>query len=302
MLPKCLLASYYQLFILAMFLCVTFFYPLKECKAQFRSTYSNLPTTRKYGSQRTPARRGGFQRQQKQGPKGVYPQFKTKDGRVVRWLKEQMPLKIWVSNGEAIDSIINPKLGAPYINSEHTDIWPDVVANLIESKGKLQSLPKTNGYYPQHRKAAIEGFNSWKPLEKQGYFSYEFTDDPMEADIHVFFINHFVNRLGLALMAHDIRGMTAKRSFSYKAIMKGGKAHFKPVVVVLRVIDKFGKPMSLPKMKASAAHEMGHCLGIEEHSLNPYDLMHVNYGRGVISPNDAATVKYLYKITPDLIP
>jgi predicted Zn-dependent protease len=55
-------------------------------------------------------------------------------------------------------------------------------------------------------------------------------------------------------------------------------------------------------MRASAAHEFGHALGIEGHSTNPNDLMSIYYGHGVVSANDAATIRYLYHLTPDLIP
>ncbi|MGC8054832.1 matrixin family metalloprotease, partial [Salmonella enterica] len=48
-------------------------------------------------------------------------------------------------------------------------------------------------------------------------------------------------------------------------------------------------------MRASAGHEFGHALGIDQHSTNPYDLMSVYYGRGVVSNNDAATIRYIYK-------
>ncbi|MBK9769440.1 MAG: matrixin family metalloprotease [Candidatus Obscuribacter sp.] len=60
-------------------------------------------------------------------------------------------------------------------------------------------------------------------------------------------------------------------------------------------------PWTLGRMKAAATHEFGHALGIEGHSTNPQDLMSMYYGRGVISPNDAATLRYLYCLQPDLI-
>ena len=83
-----------------------------------------------------------------------------------------------------------------------------LVASILENPGKLKALPKTQGFLPQHRQAALEGINFWKAFEKEGLFSFELTDNPMEADIHVFWVNHFVNRLGLALFSNDIRGYT----------------------------------------------------------------------------------------------
>ena len=278
-------------------------------EAQFKSTYSNLPSvsgTRSNQPQRVYQQRSKPQRRPQAvrapaGGAGVYPEFRSSHG-VIRWIKDQMPLRVWVSNGEAIDTILDPQLGAPYVNTQNTNVWPDFVASLLENPAKMQALPKTDGFLPQHRQAAIEGINYWKQFEKEGLFSYELTDDPLQADIHVFWVNHFVNKLGLALFSHDIRGYTAKRSFSYQAIIQGKTANFKPVVVILRATDKYGKPMSYEKMRAAAGHEMGHCLGIEGHSKNPNDLMSLYYGNGSLSPSDAATVRYLYRLTPDLIP
>ncbi len=70
----------------------------------------------------------------------------------------------------------------------------------------------------------------------------------------------------------------------------------------LRTTEGNGVPMAFLKMRASAAHEFGHALGIEGHSRNPADLMSLYYGNGTVSPSDAATIRYLYHLTPDLIP
>ena len=109
------------------------------------------------------------------------------------------------------------------------------------------------------------------------------------------------------LFQNDIRGYTAKRSFPYAAVqaaIQAGKPvdFFRPVLCLLRTTDSANNPMSLDRMRASAAHEFGHALGIEGHSTNPGDLMSIYYGHGVVSANDAATIRYLYHLRPDLIP
>lgn len=286
--------------------------------AQFNNRYKNLPPAgfgnrpqvpqanapqlqgATMGGRAKPQNFGSRGTRAQSGPAGVYPEFRSPHG-VIRWIPDQMPLKVWVSDGRAIDALMNPQLGAPYANVDMVGTWPDLAAQLFK-EGKANALPVAEGFRPEHKQATIDGINFWKPFEKEKLFTYELTDDPMEASIHVFYVHHFVNKLGLALFANDIRGYTSKRSFSYKAIMQGKNADFKPVVIVLRTTDKYGRPMDAASMKAAAGHEFGHALGIEDHSKNPADLMSVYYGKGRLSNNDAATIRYLYKLTPDLIP
>ncbi|MBX9693871.1 MAG: matrixin family metalloprotease, partial [Cyanobacteria bacterium] len=232
-----------------------------------------------------------------------YPEFKTKAGQTIHWLREQMPLQVWVSNGLAIDTIIDPSTKVPFANVDQTGVWPDFVAYLIENK-KLSSLPQAQSFQPEHRQAAIEGINLWKRFEKEGIFSFQLTEDPESADVHVFFTHHFVGKTGMALFAKDYKGLTSKRSFHIRDIEAGRTIPFKPVVVLLRTTDITpGEPvLSTPVMKKAAAHEFGHVLGIEEHSHNPNDLMSLYYGNGSISPRDADTIRFLYKLKPDLVP
>jgi len=283
-------------------------------EAQFRNRYSNLPSVTGFGSagqqqtrppqqyikqQYQPARSKGAAAPVSSG--GVYPEFRNPHG-IIRWIPDQMPLKVYVSNGLAIDSILDPALGAPYTNTDHVDQWPGFVAGVIQNQEQFGSLPQAQGYLPQHRAAAIEGINFWKRFEKEGLLSFSLTDDPMEADIHVFFVNHFVNQLGLGLFANDIRGYTSKNCFAYKEILAGKRANFKPVVILLRCAEKNGEPMPLLKMRAASGHEFGHALGIDGHSKNAADLMSMYYGNGTLSNSDVATIRHLYKSTPDLIP
>lgn len=281
--------------------------------AQFKTRYNNLPSATSFGAGgQRPAqqptyttrstRKPAASRGAPQGPAGVYPEFRSSYG-VIRWIPDQMPLRVWVSNGQAIDSILDPEWGAPYINTDFVSRWPDVVADVISNPEKLASLPTTRDFYPEHRQAALEGINFWKPFQKEGLFSFELTDDPMEADIHVFFVHHFVGKQGMALFSNDIRGYTAKRSFPYKAIVEGKHADFKPVVIVVCTTEgQKQTPMPPVKMRAAVGHEFGHALGIEGHSKNAADLMSLYYGNGTLSRSDIATIRYLYKLTPDLIP
>lgn len=242
-------------------------------------------------------------RTQSAGSSGVvYPQFRSKSGSVVHWLPEQMPLKVYVSPGQSIEKIIDPNMGACAFNVDNLDHWPDIAASLLQQPEQLAHLPLAQGFFREYYQAAIDGINEWKPFEKEGLFSFVFTDDPSDADIYVFWVHHFVTKLGFGLLANDINGVTAKRSFSYSEILVGAQADFKPVVTLLRTTNQRGDALSLTQIKAAAAHEFGHALGIEGHSNNPQDLMSVFYGKGVISANDAVTIRHLYHTTPDLVP
>src|SRR5277367_6237312 len=201
--------------------------------AQYRTGYG----------QRAPARPANL-------PGGVYPQFRSGAG-VIRWIPDQMPLKVYVSHGVTLDSVLD-KNNVPACNVNALDQWPDVVAGVLEHPEQLQTFPLADGYNPTHLQAAIEGISSWKAFEKEGLFTFNFTDDPGDADIYVFWTNHFVNYLGLGLFANDIRGYTAKRSFSYRQIQEGKKAQFKPVIIMLRTTDSAGHLMPIRNMKCPA--------------------------------------------------
>ncbi len=290
--------------LLALGLTIAAFVQPPDVSAQFKSRYANLPAVGGFG--RGAANPTPVASQNRQAPapslaRGVYPEFKTRAGQTVRWLQEQMPLQVWVSNGLAVDTIADPASKVPYVNVDQTGTWPDFIAYLIEHK-KLGALPQAQGFLPAHRQAALEGFNQWKRFEKEGIFSFEYTNDPESADVHVFFTHHFVGKSGMALFAKDYKGLTSKRSFYRKDIDAGKEIPFKPVVVLLKTTDITDKVLTLPAMRAAAAHEFGHVLGIEEHSRSPGDLMSLYYGNGSISPRDADTIRYLYKLKPDLVP
>lgn len=239
----------------------------------------------------------------------VYPQYRLPNGQSAHWIAEQMPVRVWVSPGLSLDSIIDPATGAPVTNTANTKAWPDAVINVMQS-GQMDRLPIAQQYSEQQWQAAVQGINSWKFLEKDGLCKYEYVENPEDADVYVFWTHHFVNKLGLALFENDIRGYTAKYLLPTSAVMQAIarndleliRRSRKPVVILLRTAEADGTPIALGKMKASAAHEFGHALGIDGHSPFAGDLMSIYYGRGVVSANDAATIRYLYRRPADLMP
>ena len=242
------------------------------------------------------------------GGGGVYQQC-LYQGKVTRWIQEQMPFKVWVSHGLCLDKINDPETGAPVTNTSNTGHWGDAVVQLVQA-GQINNLPQSEGYSEDQYRAAVQGILSWQALQKEGLFQYDLTDNPEEADVYVFWTPHFVNKLGLALFENDIRGQTSRWLLPAQAVVTAMQRNDldlirrsrKPVVILLRTTRQDGQPILATNMFAAAAHEMGHCLGIDGHSPAPTDLMSVYYGKGVQSANDWATMRYLYRRPAEMIP
>lgn len=259
----------------------------------------------KKGPVRAAARGGG----------SVYPQFKNPYG-VVRWIPQQMPLKVFITHGLSIADWRNPQLpemvndlGGPLASMDSLNQWPRLVKNIIYGE-KFSQLTVASGYNEDMWRAVAQGIGQWKAFEKEGLFKFDLTDNADEANVFIFWLPHFTNKMGMAITQNDTKGCTSKDIFPYKVIQQvlsgqipPERVDFKPVVVQLVTCERpFGGPIPLGKLVSASAHEMGHVLGIDGHSTNPADLMCINYGRGVVSPNDAATIRYLYHLNPDLVP
>ena len=248
------------------------------------------------------------------GAGAPYPQCRYANSKIVRWISQEMPLRVYIAHGTSLDDAgADPSTGAPLNNSDNTAGWPDLVYSLIKSPDGLSKLHVADGYSEPMWQAVAQGVNQWKRFQNDGLLSFELTDDPQDANVYIFWTNHFVGKTGMALFSNDIRGYTAKHLLPYatviNALNSGNNAlvenSLRPVVVQLATTENIAAapvPISLTKLQASAAHEMGHVLGIDGHSLNRGDLMSVYYGNGQISPNDAATIRYIYHNNPDLIP
>ena len=251
-----------------------------------------------------------------------YPQCLFKGSQVVRWIPQRMPLKVYITHGTCLDGIgLDQTTGGPLSNVDNVANWPFLIYPLVKGPDDensppndgLKSLGNADGYNEQLWQAAAQGIGQWKRFQNEGLFTFELTDDPQEANVFVFWTHHFVNKMGLALFSNDIRGYTSKYLLPYPkvaAALNAGRAEdviksIRPVVVVLRTTDQVGAntlPMPPGKMVAAAAHEMGHVLGIDGHSPNRTDLMSIYYGNGVVSANDAASIRYIYHHNPDLTP
>lgn len=245
----------------------------------------------------------------------VYPQC-LYQGKVSRWIAEQMPFKVWVSHGLTLDKIIDPATGAPVTSKDNTAHWGDAVIQVVQS-GQLDKLPIAEGYSEPQYEAACRGILAWKVLEKEGLLSYDLTDNPDDADVYIFWTPRFVNKLGLALFENDIRGETSRWLLPAQAVEEAIRNNNfdlirrsrKPVVILLRTTLADGTTMSPVRMQENATHEMGHALGIDGHSPYATDIMSASYGGprgrdGAAGPsaNDLATMRYLYRHQAQMIP
>lgn len=249
------------------------------------------------------------------GGGGVYPQFRSPFG-VVRWVPEQMPIKVFITHGLTIMDWRNPEMpemvndfGGPVASMDSLAKWPKLVKEIVlnERFGKLRVA---DNYNEDMWRAAAQGIGQWKAFEKEGLYKFELTENPEEANVFIFWTPHFTNKMGMGITQNDTKGCTSKDIFPYKVIqqvLSGAiapeRVDFKPVVVQLVTCERpFGPPIPLGKLVSASAHEFGHVLGIDGHSTNPVDLMCLNYGRGVVSANDAATIRFLYRSRPDVVP
>ena len=133
----------------------------------------------------------------------------------------------------------------------------------MQNKEQLQSLPAAEGYVPEHFQAAVRGINSWKGVA-QGLYSFEFTEDPSDADIYVFWTKAFVNNLGCSFSRTTYAATpptefpTARDCGRRQAAIQTSRhaiAHHRRY----QQSDAAGKDASAP------ADEFGHALGIEGH-------------------------------------
>jgi tetratricopeptide (TPR) repeat protein len=128
---------------------------------------------------------------------------------------------------------------------------------------------------------ATDGRVSWKTVEEKRNADIEvrFTADP--ADVG-------------KSESHSEAGVCESQSVRQKGAKIGGINH---CVVKLLTTDHDGNPYSQEALEATAAHEIGHALGMREHSSNPNDVMFFAATKTVregLTERDANTIKHVY--------
>lgn len=205
----------------------------------------------------------------------------------VRWEPRKMPLRVWISPGLQLPPLPFQELKATRV---------DTVAQMCfqgTDPNPFSSLTQVNGWTDEMGEAVCAGIEMWKPFEQEGLFSFDFTGNPREANILVFFNDNFAGASEPGGISTG--GYTCAQAIPYakiaEALSQGKTPRTPPVVMELSL----GVNSTLEKLKAATAHEFGHALGIKAHSPYRDDIMHENRVVEQLSQADKNTIRRLYK-------
>ncbi len=205
----------------------------------------------------------------------------------VRWEPRKMPLKVWISPGLQLPSLPFQELKATRV---------DTVAQMCfqgTEPNPFAGLSQVTGWTDEMGEAVAAGIEMWKPFEQEGLFSFDFTGNPREANILVFFNDNFQGATEPGGISTG--GYTCAQAIPFakitEALQQGKNPRTPPVVMELSL----GVNSTIEKLKAATAHEFGHALGIKAHSPYRDDIMHENRVVEQLSPADKNTIRRLYR-------
>lgn len=204
---------------------------------------------------------------------------------LVRWEKKKMPLLIWIGPGIMLPA-------CPYSQIKNTRV--DFVYDLLKQPDPFVGLPQAPEWTQDVNYRVAAGIEEWRQFEKEGLFSFAFTDDPKAAHILVFFTDAFREDNSPGGIA--IGGITSAQVFPFAQAQKVNIPQ-KPVIIELATQVNYTEEKMIP----AAAHEFGHALGIKAHSPYRQDLMYVDRVAQHLSPADKATIRALYRAQPQWV-
>lgn len=224
----------------------------------------------------------------KNAPAEVYNPGEPKLGhKLVHWEKRFMPLKVWISPGKKL--IEEP---IQTINAQR----PQEVYNMLNSdRNAVAGLQQCASWSPDMNQAATQGIEQWREFQNEGLFSFEFVNDPGEANILLFWADRLTgdeSTGGVSTGGNTVAVLYDANQVHQAEARTGKPVHGTPVIIEVVANVEF------EKLQARIAHEFGHALGIKEHSPYNDDLMCVNGIAKYLSPSDKATVRWLYRQPP----
>lgn len=197
--------------------------------------------------------------------------------------------KIYLEKGLALDKDCDrcKEVLGEIANSDQSPDYFDVQTQIIRWRDEkhiiyvyLLTGEAIPGWNPGHNELVRKALLKWQVATNER-FKFEFVEDPAKSDI----------RIGwrpdpLVLNGEIIGG----RAYTFN-----NEKYFFIRDMVLSVFDENKKPCPSSSIYTSALHEMGHLLGIHEHSTCSTDLMASDPVTQEISQRDLATLNKIYQ-------
>ncbi|MBX3077267.1 matrixin family metalloprotease [Candidatus Obscuribacterales bacterium] len=204
---------------------------------------------------------------------------------LVRWQREKMPLRIWISPGLQLPQI-------PFEQLPSTRV--ETVFQMLQQENPFSDLSQADGWSESVNQSVAMGIEQWRQFENEGLLRFGFTSDPRTAHVLVFFTDQFQGAAGPG--GTNVGALTCAQLFTPQQTQMEMYRQ-KPVIMEFST-----RVNHLPeKMQGSAAHEFGHALGIKAHSPYRDDIMYENNVVYNLSEGDKATIRLLYRAEPKYV-
>lgn len=198
----------------------------------------------------------------------------------VRWSRQKMPLRIWISPGLELPKVQN------FSQLQQTRV--DFVFSQMQRKALLNNLPVAKGWNQDMNYAVAAGIEKWRIFEQEGLLKFGFTTDPYKAHVMIFYTDQFLGTSGPGGI--NVGANTSAQLFTPTQV-RDPRYRQKPVIIEFNLSVN-----SMPeKIQGAAAHEFGHALGIKAHSPYRDDIMYADRIVSELSEGDKATLRLLYK-------